>query len=229
MKKTLIIILIVLFKLNSADAQVEKQEIRKDPTQTSKQPALKTVQTKTTPAGTTPPPPPPPPPPAQTNNAPVYSLTSARVYIRTGSDNKEFPSEIEIGIWLKAHQGWNYNNDCLSNLQHFKNEMAVNSTTNLGLEKRAGNSDKFLLSNIQKDGIELRVSYGVNFFADAWKIENITLVLEFRDQNGNLHPSLGTKTISFSDAIGFLNAEYTFIKCTTDQYFNPLTASIGKN
>ena len=88
MKKTLIIILIVLFKLNSADAQIEKQEIRKDPTQTSKQPALKTVQAKTTPAGTT-------PPPAQTNNAPVYSLTSARVYIRTGSDNKEFPSEIE--------------------------------------------------------------------------------------------------------------------------------------
>ena len=63
---------------------------------------------------------------------------------------------------------------------------------------------------------------------DAWKIQGVTVTLEFRDQNGNLHPSLGQKTITFSNANGFLNGyngTLTMI-CNTDGYLNPLSAYI---
>jgi hypothetical protein len=53
-------------------------------------------------------------------------------------------------------------------------------------------------------------------------------MLEFRDQFGNLHPALGSKTVVFSNAYGFLNSEYTLIECITDGNFAPLTATIKK-
>jgi len=180
---------------------------------------------------------PPTPPPAATNKtaagtgqaAPVYTLTAVRVLIKTGTDNKEFLSEVGASLWKKDHSGWNYPNDCCYKIAALKNEMAVNSNTNLGLDKYpGGNADKLSLANLQANGVELLVQYIPNLLFDAWKIENITLVLEFRDQNGNLHPTLGSKTISFSNAIGFLNADFRTFKCRTDQYFNPLTASIEK-
>jgi hypothetical protein len=178
----------------------------------------------------------PPPPPPSTNKGsntgnqdiPVYTLTSARVYIRTGSDNKEFLSDVRVSLWKKGRLGWDYANDCYYITPSLKNEMAVNSNTDLGLDKYPGNSDKFKLTNLQASGLDLIVTYQPNIFLDAWKVENITLVLEFKDQNGNLHPTLGSKIISFSTAVGFLNAEYRVFKCKTDQNFNPLTASIEK-
>jgi hypothetical protein len=160
---------------------------------------------------------------------PVYSLTSARVIIKTGSDNKEFLSSMFANIWLKGHQGWAYDVDCLFQIPTLKNEFAVNSTTDLGFEKLNGYPPKLLLSNIQKNGLELNVWYFVNFFMDAWKIENVSLTLEFRDQNGNLHPTMGTKIISFTNAVGFLSHDYVRMKCTTDQNLNPLVASIQRN
>jgi hypothetical protein len=64
---------------------------------------------------------------------------------------------------------------------------------------------------------------------DAWKIEGVTLTLEFRDQNGNPHPTLGQKVITFSNAQGFLNGYFErSMTCTTDGYFNPLTAQISQ-
>jgi len=173
------------------------------------------IQTKTTATTTTPDP-------------PVYSLTAAKVTIKTGSDNKEFPSGLYIQFWLKDHSWNTASSTLLFRIQDLRNEMAVNSTTELGLPKYAGTADKYLLSNIQKNGLELEVFYVANFFMDAWKIENISCTLEFRDQNGNLHPTLGSKTINFSNANGFLNNEYAYFRCTTDQNFNPLMAAIGK-
>ena len=62
---------------------------------------------------------------------------------------------------------------------------------------------------------------------EARKIEGISITLEFRDQHGNLHPTLGQKTITFSNASGFLNGYFERkMICTTDWYFNPLTAQI---
>ena len=171
----------------------------------------------------------PPSPPStnkssNTNNQdiPVYTLTSARVNIRTGNDNKEFPSQVLVTLMAKSTpQDWrNYIQINLGN------EMKINSDTEFGLdlEGRAPTP----LETFQKAGLTLRINYVPNFFADAWKIESVSLILEFKDQNGNLHPSLGRKTIVFSNAYGFLNNDFRYMKCFTDESFSPLTAVISK-
>ena len=171
--------------------------------------------------------PPSPPPTNKSSNTssqdiPVYTLTSARVNIRTGNDNKEFPSQVLVTLMAKSTpQDWrNYIQINLGN------EMKINSDTEFGLdlEGRAPTP----LETFQKAGLTLRINYVPNFFADAWKIESVSLILEFNDQNGNLHPSLGRKTIVFSNAYGFLNNDFRYMKCFTDESFSPLTAVISK-
>ena len=227
MKKLLSITILAAFTASTATSQTVQKSVR---------PVKQNVIIKTVPGQPPPPPPAPAPPPPSTNktsatgtqNTLVYTLTAIRVNIGTGSDNKEFPSKVGVSVWKKGTQLGDYLNNCLYYVNDLKNEMAVNSKTDIGLEKYEGSSDKFSLTNLQISGLEMRVSYDPNFFMDAWKVENISLTLEFKDQNGNYHPTMGRKTISFSNAIGFLNSEYTYFKCITDQDFNPLTASIQK-
>jgi hypothetical protein len=106
--------------------------------------------------------------------------------------------------------------------------MRVNSNTEFGLGKYDVSTEKFTLEALQRDGLKLTIEYMPNFFMDAWKIEGIVLTLEFKDQNGNLHPTLGTKTITFNDAYGFLNGEYRAMVCLADKNLNSLTSSIVK-
>ena len=212
MKKIIAIILIALFKLNSAAAQIEKPvklEIKKDTIKTTKQIPVKVVENKTT-------------PPVQANNAPVYSLTSVRVNIRTGSDNKEFPSKVYVKLMMKSDP--HYYVYVQNNLN---NEMRINSDTEFGLERgNEGTPERITLEALQTAGLILEIYYDPNLFTDAWKIENISMVLEFKDQNGNLHPSLGRKTLVFTNAYGFLNAGVRYMQCITDKSFTPLTATI---
>jgi hypothetical protein len=152
----------------------------------------------------------------------VYKLSSVRVKIRTGNDNKEFPSKVYV--WIKAR---NQNSWSPFYQAKLDNEMKVNSETEFGLDYMTWNGETGL-NAFQASGLVLRVSYLPNFFADAWKIEGVTLVLEFKDQYGNLHPTLGSKTIVFSNAYGFLNDAYRDIECVADATFAPLTANIYK-
>ncbi|MDP3360113.1 MAG: hypothetical protein Q8S41_12285 [Lutibacter sp.] len=180
-----------------------------------------------------PPPPPPPPTISKTSDpisntgvaASVYTLTSARVNIRTGNDNKEFPSKILVTLKTKATPISDWSPFYQLNLD---NEMRINSNTEFGLERDVQLRGESKLEAFQNSGLIMRIIYLPNFFADAWKIENITLVLEFKNQFGNPHPTLGSKTIVFSNAYGFLNNEYRYMECITDGSFNPLTAVISK-
>lgn len=208
MKKLLLLLLVLNFIALSAWSQLKQDIIKK-----RMEPQTKTAPTTSQPS----------------TPAPVYSMTAARVSIRTGTDNKEFPSTLYVEIWQKGHPGFYYQPYCLYKVHNLKNEMKINSTTDLGLERIDGAAEKFLLSTIQKNGLELDVAYNPNFFMDAWKIENITFTLEFKDQYGNLHPTLGSKIINFTNASGFLNNDYHVFKCITDVNMNPLTASIEKN
>lgn len=224
MKKLLFSTLLIAFAITAAQAQI-KTKVQK----VRLQAPSKIIE----PIPAEPKTPPSPPSNNKSSNTvnqdiPVYSLTAVRVNIGTGSDNKEFPSTVKIYVWKKGTQLGDYQNNCLYYVSNLKNEMAINSRTDIGLEKYQGSPDKFSLTNLQITGLELRLSYETNFFMDAWKVENISLMLEFKDQNGNYHPTMGSKTISFSNAIGFLNSEYSYFKCITDQNFNPLTASIEK-
>jgi len=218
MRKLLFLSTLAIFTITVAQAQIK--------TRTGKvklQAPSKTIE----PVPTEPKTPPPPPPINKSSNTdnqttPVYTLTSVRVNIKTGSDNKEFPSKVFVTLMAKSTpQDWrNYLQFNLSN------EMKINSDTEFGLdlEGRAPTP----LETFQRAGIALSISYEPNFFADAWKIESVSLVLEFKDQNGNLHPSLGRKTVVFSNAYGFLNNEFRYMKCFTDESFTPLTAVISK-
>ena len=159
--------------------------------------------------------------PATVEATPVYKLTGVRVRIRTGNDNKEFPSKVYVTLMAKATPA-NWRNYQQFNLT---NEMKVNSETEFGLNLEG---PPVPLQTFQADGLKLTIQYEPNFFADAWKIENISLVLEFKDQDGNLHPSLGSKMITFSNAYGFLNSEYRNIDCFTDGNFTPMISVIRK-
>lgn len=152
--------------------------------------------------------------------APVYTLTAVKANIRTGNDNKEFPSEVTVGL---SSRNGNIRGGFVQ--KNLRNEMKSNSNTEFGLQK-SGTGD-LLLTDLQNSGIIFTIYYSANFQFDAWKIEGVTLTLEFRDQQGNLHPTLGQKTITFGNANGFLNGYFERrMECTTDGYFNPLSAAV---
>jgi len=153
----------------------------------------------------------------------VYNLTAVRVKIKTGSDNKEFPSQVAAFIGLRnqaKNQPFSFNQFSLTN------EMRINSDTEIGLDRNSNLVGETKLEAFQSSGLIFIIRYSPNLIFDAWKIENVTLVLEFRDQFGNLHPTLGSKTIVFNNAYGFLNNSYRFMECVTDGSFAPMTAVI---
>jgi hypothetical protein len=175
----------------------------------------------------------PAPPPAPVNKTtgtesttvPVYSLTAVRVRIRTGNDNKEFPSKVLTSIRARSAASGQANPFNQSKLD---NEMRINSDTEFGMERVTQYQSESRLEAFQSSGLKFRIDYWPNWLTDAWKIESVTLVLEFKDQFGNLHPTLGSKTIVFSNAYGFLNNTYWIMECETDGSFAPLTAVIKK-
>ncbi len=154
--------------------------------------------------------------------ASVYKLTSARVNIRTGNDNKEFPSSVVV--WLSS-VGVGYALE--QPVENLRNEMRSNSNNEFGLQNRAGYADyNRTLEAFQKQGLVLTIRYWPNLPTDAWKIEGVTLTVEFKDQFGNPHPTLGHKEIIFNNANGFLDAWNHAMICKANTAFEPLTASI---
>jgi len=176
---------------------------------------------------------PAPPPPAPVNKTTppastpplVYNLTSVRVKIRTGSDNKEYPSMVTASVNRRnppAGQQIPFTQWSVTN------EMKINSITEFGMDRNSNLAGETRLEVYQSDGVRLYIRYAPNLIFDAWKIEYVTLILEFRDQFGNLHPTLGSKEIVFSNANFFLNNEYTVMECTTDGYFAPIQTFIRR-
>lgn len=216
MKKLLAVTILLVYVINTVSSQVLQKPIPS----VKQQEIIKTVPV--TPA----------PPPPTTNkstvtnnqNTSVYSLTAVKANIRTGNDNKEYPSAVRATLGVRG-SGMEYAYFVQENL---KNEMRSNSNTEFGLEKNGHNLKDISLEVLQTKGFRFRIVYSANFQLDAWKIEGVTVTLEFRDQNGNVHPSLGEKTITFSNANGFLNGYNgtRVMVCNTDGYFNPLSAYI---
>jgi hypothetical protein len=231
MKKIALLAILTVFAVSAALAQITPKGEKSILKNTQVQTPSKIINTVPPTPGS--PPPPPPPPATSTNkitvtgnqNASVYSLTSARVTIRTGNDNKEFPSE--VGVMLRNRSsdgGWIMQQPP----QNMRNEMKSNTNTEFGLEKMTDNPfpQCMTLESIQRGGLQLRIFYLPNLFTDAWRIEGVSITLEFRDQNGNLHPTLGSKTIVCNNASGFLDGSNHILMCYTDGQFVPTTSSI---
>lgn len=230
MKKQVSILFILSIGFFAANAQIEKRA-------TVNRPAVVKAGT----LNNVPPPPPPapatktapPPAPSQkaevtTPIAPIYSLTSAKVTIHTGNDNKEFQAGLNITLFQQ-----NTANGLFGLPGNgIKNELAINSTTDFGLVKEGyngiNNPEILKLENLQKTGLMLRIYYGPTFFLDAWKIDGVSLTLEFKDQYGNLHPTLGSKTIAFNTAKGILNNTFHTMKCLANGNFTALTSPISE-
>jgi len=156
---------------------------------------------------------------------PLYTLNSAKVNIRTGNDNKEngagmiFFFREKDGIWGKGadlFQGGS------------KAELKVNSNFELPLEKvTSTTTSSFTLDNLQAKGLYFGVYYSPNFFSDAWKIEAITVTLEFKDQFGSLHSTFGNRIIQYNISSGLLTNSNWLLKATADgSFFTPSPVTV---
>ena len=160
-----------------------------------------------------------------TPNDLVYSLSGAIVNIGTGADNKEFPSQVAIELYNKQTSGILVHQPFENNRGEFKS----NQDATIGLDKHPNsNAQDLTLESIAQGGLSLRMYYRPNFGTDAWKIENVSITLEFRDQNGIPHPTLARKVINFNNATGFLNGWDHVLTCFTDGALRPTTSSISQ-
>lgn len=131
----------------------------------------------------------------------IYTLNEVSLEINTGADNKEAPSG--VAIWLhnqKTNSAIYY-----QPIQNSKVEFPSNKTTLIGLMKYTNNTTDFTLESLQQAGLRLGIYYTPNFPLDAWKINGVTLVLKFVDQNGAPHPKLGNLRIAMNNAETFLD------------------------
>ncbi len=148
----------------------------------------------------------------------AYKLISTRVSIKTGADNKEFPSEVTM--WLRATNCGLCMEQQMGNL---RNEMKINSTTEIGLEKNnRGNPESWTLECFQNGGFSLSIVYFPNLLTDAWKIEGVSMVLLFESQDGGQI----SKSLTFNNASGFLDGFNHNLECKADGKFIPTTSSI---
>ncbi|MGN6417457.1 MAG: hypothetical protein ACTHMC_08200 [Pseudobacter sp.] len=223
MKKIHFILLLATCITSATQAQIER-------------PTVIRKKVTTNPVTQAPPPAPAPapapartaPPPA-TKPAPVFSLTGVVVKIRTGADNKESPSEVILNLYNTA-----------TGKICFQHASPINTLFDAGseLEFRLVKFSKpwvpaqeitnsLQLSSLQTSGIRFDIGYSPNFFMDAWSVRGVTITLEFKDQYGSAHPTLGNKVIHFNNAIGMMDQSKQSLKCYIDGNLNALNATIN--
>ena len=167
--------------------------------------------------------------PAQVKTDADYYLSVVKLTIKTGRDNKEYPSEISVAV-CPGSQTIDFNkaipNSHGFRLRQYKNELSVNTTQDLFIEKESRYS-------AAENSLTAYKQYGLKFWlfyydksilnTGAWKIESLSLTLQFKDAAGNPHPTMGSKTIIFPDWDLWMDAfdkVHTYYR--TDGYFNPL-------
>jgi hypothetical protein len=213
MRKTFIAIFLCMLMTAGAKGQLQKaiqKEITSDSIKKSPLRPAKTIDTKS----------------AEPATAPIYTLSAVKTIIRTGNDNKEdgatmlFFLREKDGIWGKGadlFQGGT------------KSELKTNSNYELILSKTLPiAAAEYRLENLQARGLYIAVYYSPHFFSDAWKIDAVTMQLEFKDQFGTLHPSFGNWTIQLNIANGLLTNGNWLLKATTDgALFTPSPAILS--
>lgn len=156
-----------------------------------------------------------------------YFLAVAKVTIKTAGDNKEKLSKMMVSVYPAAGDD-NYQKGYT--LESWPEELKVWSTTNFTLPRRAGFEQAFnSLAHYRQTGVMLDVLYntlgnGPFFISDAWKIQEVSVTLEFKDKNGNPHPTYGSKTLYFPGV--YLDFYKWKVYYKTDPYFNALPPTI---
>ena len=173
-----------------------------------------------------------------------YFLAGAVIKISTGGDNKEANTST-ASFYVRPRKS---NGIVAYQLNDYANELQLNQTAELRLERVATlTSPQNSLQYFKQNGFSIVVAYcNKSYCTDAWKINSITVILEFRDANGNpAGNGYASKTISFpasSATLGFIAGCNPFwtkssISCgwsdqlskmllKTDEYLNPLPAKL---
>lgn len=169
---------------------------------------------------------------------PDYYLETVKVTIHTGNDNKELPSTVIIGLFRNGGE-WGDQPNSLGQLYNSnahalnKQELKINGSNEFYLQSNFVRPTAKLYNDyngyrwfalglryIQEFGLELHINYRPNFFADAWKVEKVTMTVQFKDILGRPHPTLGTKEIVFSQS-KLLNNDNRSLVLKTDGFLFP--------
>jgi len=173
-----------------------------------------------------------------------YFLAGAVLTIATGGDNKEANTSTAF-FYVRPRKS---NGIVAYKLDEYANEIRVNQTADLRLDRVAAlTSPQNSLQYFKQNGLSVVVAYcNKNFCTDAWKINSVTVTLEFKDANGNPAPAgYASRTISFpvsSGTLGFIPGCNPFWETSsktcghsdqmskmllkTDEYFNPFPAKL---
>lgn len=167
-------------------------------------------------------------------NPSQYYLTDAYMIIKTGADNKEKESEVNIRLIPNTVKSLtNTSNEFVKKVA--KNELPFysNSSTTLPLLLFMSSTATLVnpttsLASFSLNGMGVVTEYKANFITDAWKIEQVQLVLHFKDANGLYHPTEGVKTIQFTMPANTILDGFgkRYLICKADRSFNPTTIKV---
>ena len=167
-------------------------------------------------------------------NPSQYYLTDAFITIKTGTDNKEQESEVNIRVILSTIKNLSDTyNEFIKKVA--KNELPFYSNSSRTLPLLLfGSSTATLvnpatsLASFSLNGLGTVIEYKANIFTDAWKIEQVELVLHFKDANGLYHPTQGVKTIQFNmPANTFLDGfAKHYLVCKADDARSPVSVKV---
>jgi hypothetical protein len=166
-----------------------------------------------------------------TVNPNLYYLTGAFLKIKTGSDSKEMESEVNIRLIPSTIKNLNdLTNEFVKKIAKNEKPLFPNLTETLML--LLNRSSTYTLQNpatsltsFSLNGMGLVIEYKPNLFTDAWKIDQVEVVLHFKDANDYYHPTQGVITIPFTmPANTFLDGfAKRILVCKADGNFNPVS------
>jgi hypothetical protein len=133
-------------------------------------------------------------------NAELF-LTAVTVTVQTGNDNKE-ANNSDVTFSLSPTGIANK-----FELSNYRDEIKVNSTASILLNSlQAVVSPQNTLEYYKQKGLRFMIKYNNRVFpTDAWKLNNVSLKLDFKDRFGN---DLRSVTINFPKANGILGFRF---------------------
>ncbi|MFT3822886.1 MAG: hypothetical protein QM731_03155 [Chitinophagaceae bacterium] len=159
-----------------------------------------------------------------------YFLAVAKITIKTGNDNKDNGAKLILRVYPATGTDNYRKGYCQEN---YTRELKKWATDEIPLPRAGEFNQSFnSLANYKQTGIMVDILYdtwgGPYPPLDAWKIEEVSVTLEFKDKEGKSHPTMGSKIIHFPNSNQYLDFTKWHLFCKTDQYMNPLTPFITK-
>lgn len=164
-------------------------------------------------------------------NPAQYYLTDAFIKIKTGVDNKEKESEMNVRVIPSLIKNLtDDHNEFVKKVAKNELEFYSNSSNTFQMGLFMASTYQIVnpptsLASFSLNGLGTVIEYKANIFTDAWKIEQVELVLHFKDANGLYHPTQGVKTIQFNmPANTFLDGfAKHYLVCKADGSLNPVS------